>query len=203
MKKTTLIVAGLAVIVSLTTLMYGLDGKDQGGSATPQGDGTRLLVNALRTEPDFRVDTLDSSMIVQGEVIAVDELSDQPLSHNTRITISVDQLIKGDDVSETIEVYALGGGGVEVVGDNEKIGLVAGDVGIFFLGWMPVSEGFYTFFGGSRGVYVEKDAHIRNWGGKSIKTDRFVREIEKVLADPDDREHQKTLGEMIRDKESE
>lgn len=160
-------------------------------------EGNTRLINALRTEPDFSSDTYDSALIFYGTVTEINSAPEQILNHNQKYTITIQKPIKGDKNIETVEVYALGGGDNVIIEHQEKMNLKIGDTGIFFLGWMPQDQGFYTFFGGPRGVLVETDGKIKDWDNKTVTTNNFIKEIEKVLKKEDVRPEQKTLGDML------
>lgn len=197
--KNKITFAGFVVLAILLILflLYSFFSSTPSTQIVTDSDGNGVLVNALRTEPDFTNDTYDSSMIVYGTVTDINNAPEQVLRHNQKYTIRIDKLIKGDERQEFVDVYALGGDDRVVIENQEKIGLSVGDIGVFFLDWMPQGEGFYTFFGGPRGALVENNGRVRNWEGRFVDVNQFINDVEKVLDTKDTRLKVKTLGEMM------
>tara|TARA_B100000378_G_scaffold268972_1_gene256601 strand:+ start:95 stop:706 length:612 start_codon:yes stop_codon:yes gene_type:complete len=200
MKKiiiTTLILAAAGLLVLLAVWQLNTSDTTSNPSITDQGGDSKLLVSALRTEPDFVNDTRDSAAIMRGTVVKISTDPEQVLNHTKKITLSIDTPVKGLEGQRSVEVYTFADSESLIIEEHEKIALEVGDSGVFFLDWMPQADGFYTLFGGPRGALLERDGYVRDWNGETVDINSFLERIQEVLRTPDTRPSPETLGDQI------
>lgn len=162
-------------------------------------DGTFLLVNTLRTAPDFAMDTQRASAIIRGKVISIETL-DTPISgRSTRIIIGITGQVKGLDGAKTVEVLAYNKNPSIRVEDSEIPDVSIGDTGVFYLDWIPAQTGFYEFFGGSRGALVDRGGFVQGWNDAQVSTETLISRIQESLSASTNTAKPQTLGEQLRD----